>query len=73
MLSVAAIAGTTATPSAKSSGPSQRQRSAGHATGPGVIVLPTIEDIDLPLRYQRPPIDEKEIEYINVSCEMNRC
>ncbi|KAL6443050.1 hypothetical protein ACFW04_002795 [Cataglyphis niger] len=55
---------TTATPSATSE-LSQRQRSTGHATGPGVIVLPTIEDTDLPLRYQRPPIDEKEIEYIN--------
>ncbi|XP_050448664.1 alpha-ketoglutarate dehydrogenase component 4 [Cataglyphis hispanica] len=56
---------TTATPSAILSGPSQRQRSTGQATGPGVIVLPTIEDTNLPPRYQRQPIDEKEIEYIN--------
>lgn len=58
-----AVAGTTAAPSARS-GPAQ---SAGGATGPRVIVLPTIEDIYLPPRYQRRPIDEKEIEYINVS------
>lgn len=37
------------------------------ATGPDVVVLPTIEDIYLPPRYQRRPIDEKEIAYINVS------
>ncbi|XP_029156304.1 28S ribosomal protein S36, mitochondrial isoform X1 [Nylanderia fulva] len=56
----AAVAGTTTAPSR--SGPSQ---SAGGSTGPRVIVLPTIEDIHLPLRYQRRPIDQKEIEYIN--------
>ena len=61
----AAVAGATAAPSARSSGPSQMQQSAGGATGPRVIVLPTIEDIHLPLRYQRRPIDQKEIEYIN--------
>ncbi|XP_029681012.1 28S ribosomal protein S36, mitochondrial isoform X1 [Formica exsecta] len=61
----AAVAGTTAAPSARSSGPSQTQQSAGNATGPRVIVLPTIEDLHLPPRYQRQPIDEKEIEYIN--------
>ncbi|XP_070164376.1 alpha-ketoglutarate dehydrogenase component 4 isoform X2 [Polyergus mexicanus] len=60
-----AVAGTTAAPSARSSGPSQTQQSAGNATGPGVIVLPTIEDLHLPPRYQRQSIDEKEIEYIN--------
>lgn len=58
----AAVAGTTAAPSARPSGPSQ---SAGNATGPGVTVLPTIEDINLPPRYQRRPIDQKEMEYIN--------
>lgn len=42
------------------------QKSIG-ATGPDVVVLPTIEDIYLPPRYQRRPIDEKEIAYINVS------
>lgn len=68
---IAAVAGATAAPSARSSGPSQMQQSAGGTTGPRVIVLPTIEDIHLPLRYQRRPIDQKEIEYINVSCEMN--
>lgn len=71
-LSVAVVAGTTAAPSAGPSGPSQMQQSAGGATGPRVIVLPTIEDIHLPLRYQRRPIDPKEIEYINVSRETNR-
>lgn len=37
------------------------------ATGPNVVVLPTIEDLYLPARFQRRPIDEKEIAYINVS------
>ncbi|KYM88270.1 hypothetical protein ALC53_02752 [Atta colombica] len=62
----AAVAGTTTAPSTRS-GSAQMQKSAGGATGPQVIVLPTIEDIHLPPRYQRRPIDEKEIEYINVS------
>ncbi|XP_012217616.2 alpha-ketoglutarate dehydrogenase component 4 isoform X1 [Linepithema humile] len=53
-----------AVPSARS-GPTQVQQSAGGTTGPRVIALPTIEDIHLPLRYQRRPIDQKEIEYIN--------
>jgi len=57
-----------AVPSARS-GPTQVQQSAGGITGPGVITLPTIEDIHLPPRYQRRPIDQKEIEYINVSCD----
>ncbi|XP_011869148.1 PREDICTED: 28S ribosomal protein S36, mitochondrial [Vollenhovia emeryi] len=59
-----AVTGMTAAPSARS-GPAQMQQSAGGATGPRVIVLPTIEDIHLPLRYQRRPIDQKEMEYIN--------
>ncbi|XP_011693172.1 PREDICTED: 28S ribosomal protein S36, mitochondrial isoform X1 [Wasmannia auropunctata] len=60
----AAVAGTTAAPSARS-GSAQMQQSAGGATGPQVIVLPTIEDVNLPPRFQRQPIDQKEIEYIN--------
>ncbi|XP_077275408.1 alpha-ketoglutarate dehydrogenase component 4 isoform X2 [Temnothorax americanus] len=59
-----AVAGTMAAPSGRS-GSAQMQRSAGGATGPQVMVLPTIEDIHLPPRYQRRPIDQKEIEYIN--------
>ncbi|XP_032679867.1 28S ribosomal protein S36, mitochondrial [Odontomachus brunneus] len=59
------VAGATAAPSARS-GPSQMKRSAGSgATGPGVTVLPTIEDLYLPPRYQRLPLGDKEIEYIN--------
>ncbi|XP_029051951.1 28S ribosomal protein S36, mitochondrial [Osmia bicornis bicornis] len=46
------------------SGPTLQQRGVG-ATGPNVIVLPTIDDIHLPPRFQRRPIDEKEIAYIN--------
>lgn len=42
------------------------QQSMG-GTGPNVVVLPTIEDIFLPPRFQRRPIDEKEIAYINAS------
>lgn len=61
-----AVAGTMAAPSARP-GSAQMQQSAGGATGPQVIVLPTIDDIHLPRRYQRRPIDQKEIEYINVS------
>lgn len=56
-----------ATAPARSSGPAQTQQSAGGATGPQVIVLPTIDDLHLPRRYQRRPIDSREIEYINVS------
>ncbi|XP_011168089.1 28S ribosomal protein S36, mitochondrial isoform X2 [Solenopsis invicta] len=59
-----AVTGTTAATSARS-GSVQMQQSAGGATGPQVIALPTIEDIHLPPRYQRRPIDQKEIEYIN--------
>lgn len=61
------VAGTMVAPSGSRSGPVQMQQSAGGGTGPQVIVLPTIEDIHLPPRYQRRPIDQKEIEYINVS------
>ncbi|XP_058793871.1 uncharacterized protein LOC131665774 [Phymastichus coffea] len=35
------------------------------ATGPNVVVLPTIEDFQLPFRFHRRAIDIKEIEYIN--------
>ncbi|KAL0111779.1 hypothetical protein PUN28_013163 [Cardiocondyla obscurior] len=55
------VAGTIAAPSAHSG----QATSAGVATGPGVIALPTIEDIHLPPRYRRRPIDQQEIEYIN--------
>ena len=47
-------------------GPTVSQKSPG-ATGPNVVVLPTIEDIYLPPRFQRRPLDEKEIAYINAS------
>lgn len=57
--------GASAAPSASASGPAPARQSTGGATGPGVTVLPTIEDIHLPPRYQRRPIDEKEIEFIN--------
>ncbi|XP_076245041.1 alpha-ketoglutarate dehydrogenase component 4 isoform X2 [Calliopsis andreniformis] len=45
-------------------GPTMSQQTTG-ATGPNVVVLPTIQDIQLPPRYRRRPIDEKEIAYIN--------
>ncbi|XP_011494260.1 PREDICTED: 28S ribosomal protein S36, mitochondrial [Ceratosolen solmsi marchali] len=35
------------------------------ATGPNVVVLPIIDDFQLPVRFQRRPIDTNEIEYIN--------
>ncbi|CAK9805715.1 Alpha-ketoglutarate dehydrogenase component 4 [Anthophora quadrimaculata] len=53
----------TSTPSAQP-GPTMSQQRTG-ATGPNVVVLPTIEDIHLPRRFQRRGIDEKEIAYIN--------
>ncbi|XP_035742078.1 28S ribosomal protein S36, mitochondrial-like isoform X4 [Vespa mandarinia] len=53
--------GASAAPSAASGTAS----ATGRATGPQVIVLPTIDDIHLPSRFHRRPIDEKEIEYIN--------
>lgn len=37
------------------------------STGPNVVVLPIIDDFQLPLRFRRRLIDSKEIEYINVS------
>ncbi|KAK1136264.1 hypothetical protein K0M31_000829 [Melipona bicolor] len=51
------------TPSVQA-GPTVSQKSPG-ATGPNVVVLPTIEDIYLPPRFQRRRLDEKEIAYIN--------
>ncbi|XP_076279481.1 alpha-ketoglutarate dehydrogenase component 4 [Lasioglossum baleicum] len=57
-----ASAGATASPSAQSG---TSQQTIGGATGPNVTVLPTIDDIYLPPRFQRRPIDEKEIAYIN--------
>ncbi|XP_023287488.1 28S ribosomal protein S36, mitochondrial isoform X2 [Orussus abietinus] len=53
----------TAAPSAGTG--SNAPKSTSGATGPRVTVLPTIEDIQLPPRFRRRPIDEKEIEYIN--------
>ncbi|XP_015433000.1 PREDICTED: 28S ribosomal protein S36, mitochondrial [Dufourea novaeangliae] len=58
-----ATAGAAAIPSAHSGATSKQ--TIGGATGPNVTVLPTIEDIHLPPRFQRRPIDEKEIAYIN--------
>ncbi|XP_011343525.1 28S ribosomal protein S36, mitochondrial isoform X2 [Ooceraea biroi] len=58
------VAGATAAPSARPV-PTQQSQSTGSATGPGVIALPTIEDVYLPPRYQRRPIDQREIDYIN--------
>jgi hypothetical protein len=50
-----------------------------HAAGSGgtgkkfqAILRPVIEDYQLPLRYRRQPIDEKEIAYINV-CKLVKC
>ncbi|KAF7391754.1 hypothetical protein HZH68_011297 [Vespula germanica] len=56
--------GASAAPSA-ASGTASSQQSSGRTTGHQVTVLPTIDDIHLPARFQRRPIDEKEIEYIN--------
>lgn len=53
--------------SAAPSAASGTASATGRATGPQVTVLPTIDDIHLPSRFHRRPIDEKEIEYINVS------
>lgn len=44
-----------------------QQSGGGGATGPRVIVLPTIDDFNLPARYRRQPIGDREMEYINVS------
>jgi hypothetical protein len=50
-----------------------------HSAGPAgtskktqAILRPVIEDYQLPLRYCRQPIDEKEIAYINV-CKLVKC
>ncbi|XP_020278084.1 uncharacterized protein LOC109851908 isoform X2 [Pseudomyrmex gracilis] len=59
-----AVASATAAPSARP-GSNQMQENTSSARGLEVIVLPTIEDIHLPPRYQRRLIDQKEIEYIN--------
>nr|XP_050859166.1 alpha-ketoglutarate dehydrogenase component 4 isoform X2 [Vespula vulgaris] len=56
--------GASAAPSA-ASGTASSQQSSGRTTGHQVTVLPTIDDIHLPARFHRRPIDEKEIEYIN--------
>ncbi|EFN83527.1 hypothetical protein EAI_01056 [Harpegnathos saltator] len=61
------VAGATSTPSTLSGSSPMQRGTGGAATGPGVTVLPTIEDIYLPPRYQRRPLGDKEIEYINVS------
>ncbi|XP_015604534.1 28S ribosomal protein S36, mitochondrial [Cephus cinctus] len=55
-------AGVIAAPSGSVS--STAQRSQG-ATGPNVISLPTIDDFQLPLRFKRRAIDQKEIDFIN--------
>ncbi|XP_076635713.1 uncharacterized protein LOC143348888 isoform X2 [Colletes latitarsis] len=55
------------TTSPAQSGAASFQQNAARSTGPNVTVLPTIEDIYLPPRFQRRPIDEKEIAYINAS------
>ncbi|XP_008549585.1 alpha-ketoglutarate dehydrogenase component 4 isoform X3 [Microplitis demolitor] len=55
--------GVTATPSAGSG--ASLSSAKGATTGPGVIRLPTIEDFQIPQRYQRRPLDDKEIAYIN--------
>ncbi|XP_076178642.1 alpha-ketoglutarate dehydrogenase component 4 [Ptiloglossa arizonensis] len=57
-------AGATTTSPAHSGTATTQQNKVG-ATGPNVTVLPTIEDIYLPPRFQRRSIDEKEIAYIN--------
>ncbi|XP_043281418.1 28S ribosomal protein S36, mitochondrial [Venturia canescens] len=58
-----AIGGATAT---RSAAPGTTMKSGGPgSTGPGAIALPVIEDFQLPLRFQRRPIDPNEIEYIN--------
>ncbi|XP_057324535.1 alpha-ketoglutarate dehydrogenase component 4 isoform X1 [Microplitis mediator] len=57
------VTGVTATPSAGSG--ASVSSAKGAVTGPGVIRLPTIEDFQIPQRYQRRPIDDKEIAYIN--------
>jgi hypothetical protein len=46
--------------------------SAGAGKKPQVTARPVLEDYQLPLRYRRQPIDEKEIAYINV-CKLVNC
>ncbi|XP_016839354.1 28S ribosomal protein S36, mitochondrial isoform X2 [Nasonia vitripennis] len=58
----AAAAKPASAPSGAGAAASSKQQGA---TGPNVVVLPIIEDFQLPLRFQRRPIDIKEIEYIN--------
>ncbi|OXU28199.1 hypothetical protein TSAR_008332 [Trichomalopsis sarcophagae] len=63
---VAAAAAAAAKPASAPSGAGAAVSSKQQgATGPNVVVLPIIEDFQLPLRFQRRPIDIKEIEYIN--------
>ncbi|XP_046433929.1 uncharacterized protein LOC124186342 isoform X1 [Neodiprion fabricii] len=51
----------------QSTGPaSSPLKTTSRASGPGVVTRPVIEDFQLPARYQRRPLDIKEIECINV-------
>lgn len=59
-------ADTTSNPPSKHLDSAMLEQNNPSATGPNVVVLPTIEDLYLPARFQRRPIDEKEIAYINV-------
>ncbi|XP_014207452.1 28S ribosomal protein S36, mitochondrial [Copidosoma floridanum] len=47
------------------SGPGPAISKPAGATGPNVVVLPTIDDSQLQPRFRRRMIDSKEIEYIN--------
>ncbi|KAL7287716.1 uncharacterized protein LOC106650484 [Trichogramma pretiosum] len=47
------------------SAPSATTSKPAGATGPNVLVLPVIEDFQLPPRFQRRQIDIKEMDYIN--------
>ncbi|XP_043463383.1 28S ribosomal protein S36, mitochondrial [Leptopilina heterotoma] len=58
------VSGATSTTSAPPAGTSSSGKISG-ATGPNVIPLPIIDDLQLPPRYHRRRIDQKEIEYIN--------
>jgi hypothetical protein len=46
--------------------PQHATGSAGAGKKSHVALRPVIEDYQLPLRYRRQPLDEKEIAYINV-------
>lgn len=62
-----AIGGAAAAVAARPAAPGTAHQPGGPgASGLGAIALPTIEDFQLPLKFQRRPIDPKEIEYINV-------